>query len=110
MPKLKNKEKKSTKTLFEVGSDNIFIDLGFPEEEAVSLLARTDLTIEIQRIIKKNGWTQRRAAKELGVAQPRIAELMGTKIDHYSVDILLKYLNKLGRRVTFVIEKKDQVA
>ena len=110
MPKSKRKGNQETDLAFEVGSDNIFRDLGFPDAEAANLLARGDLAIEIRKIIKKNGWSQRRAAKEMGVLQPRIAEIMKMKLDLYSVDTLLKYLDKLGQRVSFVVEPKAEVA
>jgi hypothetical protein len=35
---------------------------------------------------------------------------MSMKLEHYSVDLLLKYLDKLGRLVSFVVEVKDDVA
>jgi predicted XRE-type DNA-binding protein len=110
MPKSKPYDNKKDEPSPEVGSDNIFTDLGFPDDEAVNLLARADLAIEIRKIIKANGWSQREAAKEMGVAQPRIAEIVSMKLDHYSVDLLLKYLDKLGRRVSFVVRLKNDVA
>jgi predicted XRE-type DNA-binding protein len=110
MPKPRRRVKSKTEPIFEIGTDNIFVDLGFSEDEAVSLLARSELAMEIRNIIEEKGWTQHRAAKEMGVAQPRIAEIMKMRLEHYSIDQLLKYLNKLGRRVSFVIEKKNRVA
>lgn len=101
---------KEPEPAWEEGSDNIFKDLGFPDDQAVNLLARADLMIQIRRIIKERGWSQRKAARELDVAQPRIAEIMGLKIDCFSVDALLKYLDKLGQRVSFVVEPKEEVA
>lgn len=95
---------------FEYGSDNIFKDLGFGDDEAVNLLARTELLSKIQDIIEESGLTQREAAKLLSVSQPRIAEIMGMKINKFSVDLLLKYLNRLGRRVSFKVEHKGHVA
>lgn len=94
----------------EYGSGNIFKDLGFSDEESVSLLARAELMIQIREIIRAKGWTQRHAAKELGVAQPRIAEIMKLRTDHWSIDQLLKYLDRLGKRVSFVVESKNNVA
>jgi predicted XRE-type DNA-binding protein len=93
-------------TNVEYGSGNIFKDLGFNNEEAASLLARAELMIQLREIIRDQGWTQREAAKQLGVVQPRIAEIMKLRSDHWSVDQLLKYLDKLGKRVSFIIESK----
>jgi predicted XRE-type DNA-binding protein len=104
------KDGSDTEMAFEVGSGNIFQDLGFPDDEAENLHIRGLLAIEIGKIIKENGWTQRQAAKEMGIGQPRVAEVMKMRLDHYSVDLLLKYLDKLGRRVLLVVEKKAEVA
>lgn len=109
MPKSRKSEQNSKPT-YEVGSGNIFKDLGFPDEEAVNLFARGQLALEIRDIIEKNGWSQRQAAKEMDIPQPRIAEIMKMKIDHYSIDMLLKYLDKLGRKVSFHVEMKNKVA
>jgi hypothetical protein len=35
---------------------------------------------------------------------------MRSKIGHYSINLLIKYLDKLGRRVSVVVERKDAVA
>jgi predicted XRE-type DNA-binding protein len=89
------------------GSDNIFRDLGFPEEEAVNLLARSTLMIEIKKIIEERQLTQAEAAKVLGATQPRVSALYTGKIDDFTVDMLMKWLSKLGKDVTVLV--KDRV-
>ena len=110
MRKSKTSRVKKTGPAFEVGSGNIFVDLGFPEEQAVNMLARAELMGEIREIIRANGWTQEQAAKVLKVKQPRVAEIMGMKTQHYSIDLLMKLLNRLGKQVSFTIESKGDVA
>ncbi len=110
MLKLKKIDNQKCSMAFEASSDNIFRDLGFPEDEAINLHIRGLLAIEISNIIEQNGWSQRRAAREIGVSQPRIAEIMKSKIDHYSIDLLLKYLNKLGHSVSFTVKPKAKKA
>ena len=90
--------------IFEVGSGNIFVDLGFPEEQAANMLARANLMGTIREIIRDKGWTQEEAAKVLKVKQPRVAEIMSMKTQHYSIDLLMKFLNRLGRRVSLTVE------
>jgi predicted XRE-type DNA-binding protein len=109
MPKSKRFEPE-TEPSFEVGSGKILKDMGFPEEQAVNMFARGQLALAIRGIVEKNGWTQRRAAVEIGVPQPRISEIMKMRIEHYSVDMLLKYLDKLGWQVSFVLKKKNKIA
>jgi predicted XRE-type DNA-binding protein len=62
--------------------------------------------IEIEKNIKDKGWTQAKAAETIGVAQPRIAELFAGRIDLFTLDTLIKYLNKLGREVTIAVQKR----
>lgn len=103
---LKSKASKD-RTDFEVGAGNIFVDLGFPEEQAVNMLARAELMGAIRQIIRKNEWTQAQAAIVLKVRQPRVAEIMAMKTQHYSVDLLMKFLNRLGKRICFSVEDSD---
>ena len=109
MPKSRKKDKIDT-TWYEPSSDNIFSDLGHPQEEASNLLLRSDLMIEITNIIEQRGLSQAEAAKLLGVKQPRISELMTGRIPKFKVDVLVKYLSRLGVKVNFVLEHTDKVA
>ena len=86
---------------------NVFKDMGKSDDEANNLLMRSRLMVEIEQSIKGRGWTQAKAAKVIGVAQPRIAELFADRIDLFTIDTLIKYLNKLGKEVTLTIQKKD---
>jgi len=106
MPKLK-KETKPRKIKMEVSSGNVFKDIGFSDAEAVNLMARFELMLKIREIIAEKGWSQREAAKELGVSQPRIAEISSFNTTYFSVDLLLKYLARLGTKVTFKFKKID---
>jgi predicted XRE-type DNA-binding protein len=90
------------------GSDNIFRDLGFSEVEAVNLIVRSKLMMVVETVIKKRGLTQAEAAKILGVGQPRVSDLFKGKIDRFTIDMLMKWLHKLGKEVT--ISVRDRVA
>ena len=68
-------------------SGNVFRDLGFPAEQARSLRLRADLMIRIRRVIEDRTMTQTAAAKLLGVAQPRISDLVHGKIDLFSMTL-----------------------
>ena len=58
------------------GSENVFRDLGFPEDEAQNLLLRAELALRIERLVKASGLTQQEAAKNLGITQPRLNQLL----------------------------------
>lgn len=90
-----------------VGSDNIFRDLGFPEEEAVNMLARSEMIIQIKNILDERKLTQTEAAKLLGVRQPRVSALYTGKLNDFTIDMLMKWLTILGKKVTIHIEDED---
>jgi predicted XRE-type DNA-binding protein len=92
---------------FVEGSDNIFRDLGFSDAEAVNLLARSELMMAIEKTIKERGLSQTEAAKLLGVGQPRLSDLYNGKIERFTVDMLMKWLAKLGKNVTVKVEGQD---
>jgi predicted XRE-type DNA-binding protein len=79
-------------------------DIG-KEDNASSLLLRTQLMKRLGQLISETGLSQSAVAKLLGVKQPRIAEIMGMKIEYFSVDTLLKYLDKMGDQITIVSKR-----
>lgn len=97
-------------TRIQPSSGNVFTDLGFGVEEAQNLKARSDLMIELTRLIEARGLTQAAAAKLLGVTQPRISDLVRGKIDRFSVDSLIEMLGRAGADVSFVVTLQPQVA
>ncbi|MCC7529004.1 MAG: XRE family transcriptional regulator [Candidatus Melainabacteria bacterium] len=101
------KQKTVNGVTFLEGSDNIFRDLGFPETEAVNLLARANLMMEIEKAIEERGLTQTAAAKLLGVGQPRLSDLYKGKMERFTVDMLMKWLAKLGKQITITVADRD---
>lgn len=85
------------------GSGNVFRDLGFPQPEAENLLLRAQLMSEIREVAR--GMTQSEAAKQLGVTQPRVNDLLRGKIDKFSLDALVNMLAKAGMRVELRVKK-----
>ena len=68
-------------------------------EEAANLSLRSDLMMKIEKIVKENGWTQAEAAKNCGVTQPRITDLLRGRIARFSLDALVNIASALGRKV-----------
>ena len=79
--------------------DSVWEALGFSTEEAANLEARSVLMRQIERIIKKNRWTQATAAKHCGVSQPRVNDLLRGRIDKFSIDALVNMAACLGQKV-----------
>jgi predicted XRE-type DNA-binding protein len=89
---------------------NIFLDLGFPPEEAGNLFLRSRLMIEIIRMVRGRGLKQKKAAELFGVSQPRISELMRGRINEFTIDSLVNMLAHAGLRVDVSIRSADEGA
>ncbi|MHB8837644.1 MAG: helix-turn-helix domain-containing protein [Gemmatimonadaceae bacterium] len=87
-------------------SGNVFIDAGFPRPEAERLLIRSDLMIQLADYIKKRRLTQARAAKLMGVTQPRVSDLMRGRIELFSIDTLIEMLSRLDVSVSIVTKPR----
>ena len=75
----------------EASSGNVFADLRVenPEEE----LTKAKLAWEIEQIIKMKKLTQTKAAALMGINQPKVSALMKRKLDGFSVERLIHFLN-----------------
>jgi predicted XRE-type DNA-binding protein len=87
-------------------SGNVFADLGVPNPERA--LAKAHLTLQIYRIIKKQGLTQNEAAKKLGIRQPHVSLLMNNRAGSFSVGRLLEFLTALGQDVEIRVRPTRQ--
>lgn len=92
----------SRKEKYYESSGNVFADLGFKNPER--LLARAQLMLRITEIIKARCLTQKDASRILGVPQSKVSCLMNGKLSMFSMDLLLQFLNALGRDVDIVIK------
>jgi predicted XRE-type DNA-binding protein len=86
---------------FEVGSGNIFADLGLPDAEAHFLKAQ--IVAEIHRLTKERKLTQTAAGKRMGISQPEVSRLFKGRFREYSVDRLMTFLTSFGRDVEIVV-------
>ena len=75
-------------------SGNVFDDLGLPYP--AERLAKAELARVIRKIVGEKSWTQRRAAKALGIAPPDMSDLMRGKLARFSQERLERFLNSLG--------------
>ncbi len=92
-------KKKSTRVFA-----NVWDAIADSPEEAANLEVRYQLMERISGIVKENGWTQAEAAKQCGVTQPRINDLLRGRISRFSVDALVNIAAALGRKVKLRIE------
>jgi predicted XRE-type DNA-binding protein len=80
-------------------SGNVFIDLGFPPDEAAILQMRADLMADLRKFIKAKRLTQAKAAEMLGVSQSRVSDLIRGKRERFSLEMLIILATKAGMRV-----------
>ena len=99
--KAATKAKAEKPTLVEEGSGNVFADLGLPQPDLA--LAKAKLVQQIRDAIEMRGLTQVKAAKLLGLDQPKVSALVRGRTQGYSIERLFKFLNALGRQVEITV-------
>jgi predicted XRE-type DNA-binding protein len=83
------------------GSGNVFADIGVANPEEA--LLKAELVRSITNAIDERVLTQTAAAAMLGVSQPKVSLLYRGRLDAFSVERLLRFLNALGRDVRIVV-------
>ena len=88
---------KKTLPAHEVGSGNIFADLGLPNAEEYQLKAA--LVVQLQRLIKPRKLTQIAAAKLIGIKQPDLSNILRGHYQGFSVERLMRMLTVFNQDV-----------
>ena len=83
------------------GSGNVFADIGVAHPEEA--LLKAELVRSITNALDERRLTQTAAAAVLGVSQPKVSLLYRGRLDAFSVERLLRFLNALGRDVRIVV-------
>lgn len=94
--------KKTTAIQIEESSGNVFADLGLSRPE--ECLVKADLAIQINKLIKIRKLNQTKAAKLLGLDQPKISALNRGKLSGFSVERLFKLLAILNQDIEIIIK------
>src|SRR5215813_6579527 len=89
----------------EKSSGNVFLDIGFDEAEAAELLAKSRLSLELQRAIRARSLTQKQAATLCGTDQPTLSKVLSGRMTSISMDQLTRWLNALGRSVEIKVKR-----
>src|SRR5271156_6090333 len=77
-------------------SKNVFLDLGFNEDEAAGLKLRSYLFMALQEIIRKSGMSQTKVAEIMGADQPKVSKILNGNFSEFSIERITEYLQKLG--------------
>jgi predicted XRE-type DNA-binding protein len=94
---------------------NLFLELGFPPDEAKRLQTASRKQIDDARILKRqlmeelSIWIARHhlkqaeAAEILMVSRPRVSDVVNKKTAKFTIDTLVEMLSRIGKPVRLVI-------
>lgn len=83
---------------------NVFADLNLPDPEL--LLAKAKLCAKISKLVRERRLTQAKAAKLMGLTQPNVSEILGGRLDGFTLDRLFRCLDALGQEVEIIVRPK----
>lgn len=84
-------------------SGNVFADLGV--RAPVEKQTKVRLAVAINQALHEARLSQTAAAHRLGINQPKVSALVNYRLEGFSVERLLHFLNALGRDVEIVISR-----
>lgn len=83
---------------------NVWESSAKSSQEAKSLQLRAQIMIVIRQLIRKNGWNQSEAAKQLGISQPRVSFIINGQVSKFTTDKLLGLLGTIGYDLDFSLK------
>ena len=85
----------------EMGSRNVYVDLGMAAAD--TMLVKAQLVTKIAEILDDRALTQAKAAEILGVPQPKLSRLLRGQFRGFSERKLMDCLTRLGRDIQIVV-------
>ncbi len=90
------------------GGGNVFADLGFAD--AADRQTKTRLAMAVNALLKERHLKQTEAGAILHIPQSKVSALVNYRLDHFSVEKLMSFLNALERDVEIIIRpSRDSV-
>jgi predicted XRE-type DNA-binding protein len=86
----------------EVGSGNVYRDLGVPDAER--MLVKAQLATKIGDLVKRRRLTQVEAARLFGMTQPKISAMLRGQFRGISEEKMMHCLVALGQNVQIVVK------
>jgi predicted XRE-type DNA-binding protein len=87
-------------------SKNVFLDLGFNEEEAAGLKLRSYLFMALQEVIRakvshgrnasERAAIKRQIAERIDADQPKVSKILNGNFSEFSIERITEYLQRLG--------------
>jgi predicted XRE-type DNA-binding protein len=96
--------KKTKRIKVEVGSGNVFADLGLPDAEEI--LLKSQIVVQLHRLIKARKLTQTAAAKHIGIGQPDLSNVLRGRFRGYSVERLMRMLTAFDQDIDIVLRPR----
>lgn len=90
--------------IVEASCGNVYEDLGFPD--AKERFIKSSIAIAIHREIKKRGLKQREAAALINIPQPHVSNILHGRLDGFSIERLIRLLEKFDLNFEFSIVSK----
>ena len=90
----------------QIGSGNIFADIGLPNAEEHQLKA--ELVVQLNRLIKTRKLTQMAAARLTNVKQPDLSKILRGHFQRYSVERLMRMLTAFDQDVEITTRPHDK--
>jgi len=87
---------------YEIGSRNVFKDLGVTNAD--EHLVKAQLVFKISSIMKERRLKQVEAAELLGIRQPDVSKMLRGEFRQFSVERLLRFLVALNQDVEIVVK------
>jgi predicted XRE-type DNA-binding protein len=84
----------------------VFVDLGLRDADEKQTKVR--LAVAIARAIQSRRLSQMEAARLLDINQPKISALVNYRLEGFSIERLMRFLNALDRDIEIVIRKKPR--
>ncbi len=91
-------------TVETVSFASVFDALADTPEEAANLRARAELARALVALVASQGWTQTEAARQCGVTQPRMNDLLRGRISRFSLDALVNMAAACGQQVHIALQ------
>jgi predicted XRE-type DNA-binding protein len=86
------------------GSGDVFLDLGFSPETAANLRIKSELMLNLRKLIRANQWSIEQAANNLTTSKTVVEHLLSGQIDQFSIDQLVDLVSKAGLEVSVNIK------
>jgi predicted XRE-type DNA-binding protein len=87
-------------------SGNVFADLGFAN--AGERQTKVRLAMAINDVLHRRGLSQAKAAELLGINQPKVSALSKYRLEGFSVERLMRFLNLLNQDVEIIIRNRPR--